>query len=539
LGNKEYILIILFGIVLFFQLGSWGVTESSEARYAEIGREMYHSKDVFRPTLLGIYHYHKPPFTYAITAVSYSIFGVNAFAARFFLIIFFMVQLCAVKRLAELLYPNQQSVGLMSMLIYCSIPLSIMGARNLTTDTYLTTFTILSILSWVQHSQKGKTHHFYLFYLFLALGFLTKGPVIFLPTIPFILCYSYSFPNEKKFSIHHILGPLLFIVVGLSWYVAVIIKEPQLLKYFLGTQTIDRVASNKFNRAEPIWYYFIFGTLAMLPWSLVFISKIKDAFKFKKGSNLTLTLGLLLPLLIYTMVSSKLVLYIQPLVVFMAIYLANLLLVISGEKAQLVKKYMLNFSMLILAVLAVFPFVNIDDIQLAKHYSIFPIIAIGLVFLIFRNAQKLERLTAPMITIITISTMILMSTFIFKGNQIKINAYKEVADFIQERNMDKRHLLVYNKILPSLAFHLNRNIISVRDGGFDHNREVQFQTNEDWRKFWLDTDYESDKRLLKVYQQNEASIFFAKTQTKPTPWYNQMKGKYENKKVFGKYVLFY
>ena len=72
-------------LVLFFNLNSWSVTESSEARYAEISKEMLDTGDWIHPQLMGIYHYHKPPMTYWITAVSYKIFGVTPFAARFFL----------------------------------------------------------------------------------------------------------------------------------------------------------------------------------------------------------------------------------------------------------------------------------------------------------------------------------------------------------------------------------------------------------------------------------------------------------------------
>lgn len=77
-------LLIFMGMVLYFNLGNWEVTESSEARYAQIPKEMIESGDYVHPTLMGIYHYHKPPMTYWITAVAYKLFGVTSWSARFF-----------------------------------------------------------------------------------------------------------------------------------------------------------------------------------------------------------------------------------------------------------------------------------------------------------------------------------------------------------------------------------------------------------------------------------------------------------------------
>src|SRR5687768_3582551 len=45
---------IIYAVSLFIFLGSWGVIETSEARYAEIAREMFQSGDFVHPQLLNI-----------------------------------------------------------------------------------------------------------------------------------------------------------------------------------------------------------------------------------------------------------------------------------------------------------------------------------------------------------------------------------------------------------------------------------------------------------------------------------------------------
>ena len=78
---KFKVIVFLFAsfFLLNINLGSWGVTETSEARYAEISKEMLESGDFIHPTLMGIAHYHKPPLTYYITTVGYKIFGVSEY----------------------------------------------------------------------------------------------------------------------------------------------------------------------------------------------------------------------------------------------------------------------------------------------------------------------------------------------------------------------------------------------------------------------------------------------------------------------------
>ena len=72
-------------IALLFNLDSYSVLEASEARYAEISREMFRSANLLQPTLLNIFHFHKPPVTFWLTGIGFQLFGVNAFGARFWL----------------------------------------------------------------------------------------------------------------------------------------------------------------------------------------------------------------------------------------------------------------------------------------------------------------------------------------------------------------------------------------------------------------------------------------------------------------------
>src|SRR5690349_8817732 len=68
--------------VFFFHLGSYGLWEPDEARYAEIAREMLATGNFVVPHLNYVAYIEKPPLLYWTTALAFYLFGINQFAAR-------------------------------------------------------------------------------------------------------------------------------------------------------------------------------------------------------------------------------------------------------------------------------------------------------------------------------------------------------------------------------------------------------------------------------------------------------------------------
>lgn len=156
------ILITVLGVLMLTTSNLWGVIETSEARYAEISREMFRSGDWLHPRLLNIHHYHKPPITYWLTAISYSIFGVNAFAVRFFLTVAFCLQVFLILKIAQQLFENTRTAWY-AALVYATLPTVLISVRGLTTDAYLSTFVLLSIYWWIGYLKSSKVYFLYCF----------------------------------------------------------------------------------------------------------------------------------------------------------------------------------------------------------------------------------------------------------------------------------------------------------------------------------------------------------------------------------------
>ena len=76
------LLLLAFGALYFFRLGSYPLSNPDEGRYAEIPREMLATGDWVTPRLNGVNYFEKPPLVYWATAVMEKIFGQNEWAVR-------------------------------------------------------------------------------------------------------------------------------------------------------------------------------------------------------------------------------------------------------------------------------------------------------------------------------------------------------------------------------------------------------------------------------------------------------------------------
>ncbi len=530
------IFLVIAAISLFINVGSYGVIESSDARYAEIGRAMHVSGDYIHPNLLDVHHYHKPPFTYQITALGYKVFGINAFGARFFLQLAVILQLILVYRLSILLFDNKKT-ALWSAIIYFSFPLVLMSSRNLTTDAFLTTFALLSIYSWVKYRQSGVIKWLYTFTLSLALGFLTKGPVIFIVPVIFILFYNRTEKAKRNFSIHHITSWLLFLVIAASWFAYLGYNNPAFLDYFLGKQTADRFSKNAFGRTEPFWYFLAFAPLVGLPWFLAFIYLLKDQKELlkRKTIHFAMLMAFVIPLIFFSISSSKRILYILPLYGLLAILIADLFSQINIEKTKPINGFILGFSGLILLTFIVAPFLN-TGMNFPYYLAIASCGVAIIVFFIYRSKEEVKF--KPVLTsfVVTVFLLISASTILAK-NELKVNASKPLTDFIISENLNSRDILIYNIRKSSIAFGLNKSIISLYDGHESLNRETQFETDTNWKNHLINLkDAIELESLHEIVEKPSVLILYKKQLPDRLKW---LANKYSHKKEMGKWTILY
>jgi 4-amino-4-deoxy-L-arabinose transferase len=507
--NRFYFILLVIFIFLNIGLGSWGLAETSEARYAEISREMALSGDYLHPTLLGIQHYHKPPVTYYITAIGYKIFGINEFGARFFLSGALILQLFFVFKIGRLLF-KEEKIAFFSALIYFSFPVVLIAARNLTTDAYLTTFILWSTYFWLQYKKGKSAYYLYGFYVMLGLAFLTKGPVALLPVLVFIGSWKSVNKEKLQFSIHTLLGSLLFLIVAGSWFAAIIIDKPQLWNYFIEEQIVNRtIAAQNFHRDQPFWYYLVLAPLLGFPWLVFIIFDLKRKLRtivHEKSIAFILAITIVSLLFIFSAFSSKLVLYILPIYSFISL-LAGYILFHSTVKwiNTYVNIYIGLFALLILGLIVggLGGWIFLDG-----KYVILLILftaGIGIYFIKYPGINQNFRLIylGMSFSICLLFTDVLFSS----GNPYMINSAKELMGFVKQKSgKDFNRLIVYDYLLPSASFYLDDEIVTVENVNFNAQREIRFEKAAFYKKNFLDLRQKDDLRRFKDLLREKGNI---------------------------------
>ena len=478
-------LLFLIFVVFNIGLGSYGLAETSEARYAEISREMVTSGDYFHPTLLNIKHYHKPPLTYYITSLGYKIFGINEYGARFFLGIALILQILLVYKIAELLLNDKQK-AYSAALIYSTFPVVLIAARNLTTDAYLVTFVLWSIHLWVKFKKQNKKLFLYGFFIAMGLAFLNKGPVGFIPALIFIVCYKYFNKEKVNFSINIFLGIILMLGISASWFIEIIVKDDKVWNYLIHEQIVNRATNaDQFHRTQPFWYYLALAPALGLPWLIFIISmftkNVKKDWKNKDVLNVViLSSGYLF--ILFSLFSSKLILYILPMFPFLAI--AGAILLEKVTEVQLkwfTGSYYLLYAILFVALLVI-TFVPVIQMNLLINIGLL-LLTLGIVIFYWKFCKQNSISNLLQLGIGFICVLMLFHTAIASKNPESMNSIKEIAGFIkQEKGNKLSSLLVYDYLLPSASFYLNAEIITISNTNYNTFRETQFEDNLNYKE---------------------------------------------------------
>ncbi|MCJ8165369.1 glycosyltransferase family 39 protein [Pontibacter sp. E15-1] len=532
-----YGLLFVFFLLLLYNAGGWGVIETSEARYAEISREMLRSGDWLHPRLLGIQHFHKPPVTYMLSAFGMELFGVNPFGARFFLQVSLVLQALLVYLIGQLLFRNSKQ-ALIAVVVYITMPAVLISARNLTTDSFLTTFELAAIWAWLRYKSRYAAGWLYLFYLLLAIAFLTKGPVGLI--FPALVAIGYQKPavsgyTKGRNAWHHLPAVLLFLLVGASWYGYLIWEDPKFFDYFFLKHTVQRYANPEaFGRSKPWWFYIVLAPALSLPWAAILAVQYKKLREPSLPQKRLFILWLLLPLVFFSFSSSKLILYILPLFAGMALLMAWLLTNLAPKAVKKAAAGSLVFFAVLAVALLVAPVLPVG-IRLPWAALLYPVLMLAILFLLWRSdALPLNKLLLSSLAF----TLLLLpySTHLLGNNPGMTNGSTHIANLITARKLQDRNILVYDKLLPSLAFELDKQLITLHNKNNDLVRETQFERDEAWRSLLLELGQPDDLTRVKALLERQPVLVVRNELPPEQAW---MARYFQHKQKVGKWVVYY
>ena len=329
---------VLAAAVSLAFLGSRGLYETTEGRYAECAREMLETGNYMEPTLGYRPHWTKPPLTYWAIAGGMRLLGVNAWGARAFGAVAFVLTALLVSLIGRQLFDT--ATGWLAGVIYATSAFPVFGAWTVSTDTLLTLWETLAVAAYLAawHATDARARRIRLLGMWIAfgLGFATKGPPALLPLAALAV---WQRGDPARPSLWRWPGIVAFLLVGLSWYVLVSVRHHGLLGYFVGTEVMDRVAAGNVHNKG--WYkgltlllpVLLLGNgvwlfpAARITWKArasLRIATLRAWLHTTPGASFAL-LWVAIPFAVFALSRSKLPLYVLPLCVPVTLLLARLL----------------------------------------------------------------------------------------------------------------------------------------------------------------------------------------------------------------------
>lgn len=318
---------LVFAGLVFFRLGDKGFwNKHSEARRAEIAREMAVSGQWLIPTLNGRPILTKPPLGYWLMALSFKATGrYDEWSARLPASILGLLALFFCALLGRELLDEKS--GLLSLVILGTSPLFLFESRMAGIDMVVASFTTASFLFYVRmdKSQDNRSRWTNAFFLGISLGLasLTKGPVGLLPLAAIVghLTLSKEWTAQKAWTLLAATGIACLLCV--PWVLAAL-RVPGSLAV-AHQETVGRWGGEIDNN-EP-WYFYLYSLIGMGPWFFflvpaVFISLKKNPLRSGQGF---LTIGLLAILVIESLVRQKKHYYLLPVYPLAALITAGFL----------------------------------------------------------------------------------------------------------------------------------------------------------------------------------------------------------------------
>lgn len=326
----------LLGLILAVRLvtmDAYPLVDPSESRYAEMARKMVETGNWVTPQIdYGVPFWGKPPLAVWLNALSLESLGVTAFTARLSAFLLSLGVLWIVYRLAATRPEGGGAWVAPAML--AGMALFFVMSGSVAMDQCLlfgTTLALASFWSALRAPGPGSgSVHGYLFFIGLAIGLLSKGPIALvlagLPIGLWVLIRNEWVATWQR--IPWVKGTLLMLALSLPWYLIAEHRTPGFLEYFFVGEHWKRFTEKGWQgdlygsgRTYPHGSIWLFWLAAALPWSLLFLAVLGQALRRLEvrrllastdGWRLYCLLWMVSPLLFFTLSANLIWTYALP-----------------------------------------------------------------------------------------------------------------------------------------------------------------------------------------------------------------------------------
>ncbi len=272
------LLIITLASLYFFIFGNWvlSITSLDEGRNLDATLRMLEGGNFLVPFYNCDYRFEKPPLLYWLTSISFFIFGVSEFSARLVSGLSAFLTALLTYKIAYDFFDREKA--LYSALIFSTLVHLWVESRAAVPEMLLTGMMTLSLYLFLKE-------RFTLGWFFVALAFLTKGPVgVVLPTAVYLLW-------KRRLDFINVKGLILFILVGFSWYFLMLINfgYEYFYKFFIYENLVRYTGAVNLH-PRPIYFY----PLVVLASAMLYLPLVLKLLYRRYTSPLLLWFGFVL-----------------------------------------------------------------------------------------------------------------------------------------------------------------------------------------------------------------------------------------------------
>ncbi|MCU0765810.1 MAG: glycosyltransferase family 39 protein [Gammaproteobacteria bacterium] len=264
----DLIAVVALALAFWWQLGALPLTDVDEGAFSEATREMVASGNYVSPRLDGEPRHDKPILIYWLQAGAVHALGLSELALRlpsalaatlWALVLFRFVRVQAdhdTARAAVLVMVLSVAVGLI--------------AKAAIADALLNLWLAAAFFDIWRHAQSPSRATLLRAYVWMGLGFLTKGPIAVALPVAVSLAWFASEGRLRDWlrAAFAPAGWLVFLAVVLPWHVAVYLDQGSaFFEGFYLHHNVGRYSETMEGHGGALWFYVVWLPVILLPYS--------------------------------------------------------------------------------------------------------------------------------------------------------------------------------------------------------------------------------------------------------------------------------
>jgi 4-amino-4-deoxy-L-arabinose transferase-like glycosyltransferase len=285
-------LLILVALINFMGTISLPLFDEDEGEYAEVAVEMAASGNFISPTLNGQPFFEKPILAFWLQAPLVRLMGPQEWVFRAPSYLACLAWFWVILRFGRRHWGREQ--GALAA-IFCATSLGVVvSAQAAAMDGVLCLLISLTCFDIYESWQRQSNARVWRVYLWMALGFLAKGPIAVL--VPLLVSGLFYFleGDVRRWlgAVFHPLGWLVFLAIASPWYLLQFQQQGwDFINYFLLRENLGRFTGSLQGHGGTLFYYFPVLLLIALPHTLRLLSSLRAGWQ---GRHHALTKFLLL-----------------------------------------------------------------------------------------------------------------------------------------------------------------------------------------------------------------------------------------------------